>query len=304
MIHGEPGADLDVDAVVVAIAGRVGDDACRRAELLAQADRTRAGRRARRPATRARLRSTVSTTSCHAAARSKSAGRTDRVVGQLDRADPVDAERAQPVVGVGDEVPRRALLDEAERVDDPRRLGARAVGVAEADLHAGDDGPLQLVEVCGRGTDVRPQLAGSSTTADAAASASARNVSGSAWTSLRSAALASGVAVDDGPATMNSVRASAAVSPLRSVRAPPISCHRRRCAGLRVHRDAGDGQRLEVAAGGLHRHLQLVGQLGGGHPAAGLQHEQGGHEAIGTHLPRSSRRTWTGGDHFAVIVDA
>ena len=75
----------------------------------------------------------------------------------------------------------------------------------------------------GRGAVEPPQPAGSSTTAEAAASASARNVSGSAWTSLRSAALASGVAVDDGPATMNRVRASAAVSPLRSVRAPPIS---------------------------------------------------------------------------------
>jgi hypothetical protein len=41
---------------------------------------------------------------------------------------------------------------------------------------------------------------------------------------LRSAALASGVAVDAGPATMNSVLASASVSPLRSVRAPPMSC--------------------------------------------------------------------------------
>ena len=131
-----------------------------------------------------------------------------------------------PVVGVGDEVPRRPLLDETERVDDARRLGARAVGVAEAHLDAVDDGPLQRRPGARvGGASMPPQPAGSSTTADAAASASARNVSGSAWTSLRSAALASGVAVDDGPATMNSVRASAAVSPLRSVRAPPSSCH-------------------------------------------------------------------------------
>ena len=75
------------------------------------------------------------------------------------------------------------------------------------------------------GGAVPPQPAGSSTMADAAFSASARNVSGSACTSLRSAAFASGVTADDGPATRNSVRASAAVSPLRSVRAPPTSDH-------------------------------------------------------------------------------
>ena len=120
----------------------------------------------------------------------------------------------------------RALLDEAERVDDALGLGARAVGVAEAHLDAVDDGLLQLVEVRrARAPSCRPSRPGRARSADAAASASARNVSGSAWTSLRSAALASGVAVDDGPATMNSVRASAAVSPLRSVRAPPISDH-------------------------------------------------------------------------------
>ena len=43
----------------------------------------------------------------------------------------------------------------------------------------------------------------------------------SARTSLRSAVFALGATVADGPATRNSARASAAVNPLRSVRAPP-----------------------------------------------------------------------------------
>ena len=173
---------------------------------------------------------------------------------------------------------------EAQRVHRALGLRSAAVGVGQADLHAVDHGLLQHVEVLRAGaTTVPPQPAGSRTMADAAASASARNVSGSAWTSLRSAALASGVAVDDGPAIMNSVRASGRGEPAE-VRAgaadqgPPAAL-----AGLGVHGDAGDGQRLEVAAGRLDRHLQLVGELGGGDPTLGLQHQQGGHQAVGTH---------------------
>ena len=51
-------------------------------------------------------------------------------------------------------------------------------------------------------------------------------------------ALASGVTAADGPATRKSVRASSALRPLRSVRAPPISCHPpgedRRCDAERL----------------------------------------------------------------------
>ena len=49
------------------------------------------------------------------------------------------------------------------------------------------------------------------------------------------------------------MRASAAVSPLRSVRAPPTSDQPPPCARLGVHGDAGHGQGLEVAPGGAHR---------------------------------------------------
>ena len=201
---------------------------------------------------------------------------------------PADAERAHAVVGVGDEVPDRPLLDEAERVHGALGLAAGAVGV-------GRGGPgrrrstasLQHVEVRrSAARSVPPQPAGSRTIADAAASASARNVSGSACTSLRSAALASGVAVDDGPAIMNSVRASAAGEPAEvgagaAEQRPPAALAR-----LGVHGDAGDGQGLEVAAGRLDRHLQLVGQLGGRDATLGLEHQQGGHEAVGTHATR------------------
>ena len=55
-------------------------------------------------------------------------------------------------------------------------------------------------------------------------------------------------------------------------------------AGLGVHRDPGRGQRLQVAAGGGNRHLQLAGQFGGGHPPPGLHEQEGGDEAVGAHV--------------------
>ena len=144
----------------------------------------------------------------------------------------------------------------------------------------------------GAGICVRSQLVGSITTAAAAASASARNGSGSAQSSLRSAALICGVAEADGPATRNSVRASAAVRPLRSVpgsadERPPAASPR-----LRVDRDAGHRQRLKVTAGRPFGDLELVGQLARGDPAACLEDEQGSNQLICSHVRQV--RTETG----------
>lgn len=75
---------------------------------------------------------------------------------------------------------------------------------------------------------------GSTTTADAAASASARNVSGSARTSLRRALLVSAVNEADAPAARNRVRASVEVNPVRSVRCRAVATRRRgRVGGTR-----------------------------------------------------------------------
>ena len=62
-------------------------------------------------------------------------------------------------------------------------------------------------------------------------------------------------------------------------------------AGLRVDRDAGRGQRLQVAAGGGDRHLELVGQLGGGHPTAGLHQQEGGDESVSAHVLEFSQQS-------------
>jgi hypothetical protein len=59
---------------------------------------------------------------------------------------------------------------------------------------------------------------------------------------------------------------------------PPTAAPR-----LRVHGDAGGRQGLEVAACRGHGHLELCGQLGGGHPAAGLEQEEGRDKAISAH---------------------
>jgi hypothetical protein len=64
--------------------------------------------------------------------------------------------------------------------------------------------------------------------------------------------------------------------------------------GLGVDGDAGGRQRLEVAAGGGHRHLELGGQLGRGHPAAPLEQEEGGDEAVGAHGSIFSSKVLTG----------
>ena len=56
-------------------------------------------------------------------------------------------------------------------------------------------------------------------------------------------------------------------------------------SGLRIDRDAGRRQRLEVASRGGDRHLELLRELRGGHPAARLQREEGGDEAVCAHVP-------------------
>ena len=55
---------------------------------------------------------------------------------------------------------------------------------------------------------------------------------------------------------------------------------------LCVHRDACGTERLEVAVDGADRHLELVGQRLGGHPPAGLQEQQQGHQPAGAHGSR------------------
>jgi hypothetical protein len=52
---------------------------------------------------------------------------------------------------------------------------------------------------------------------------------------------------------------------------------------LGVHGDAGQRERLQVATGGLHRHLELGGHLRRGDPSAGLEEEQRRHQSIRSH---------------------
>ena len=163
----------------------------------------------------------------------------------------------------------------------------RAVGVSQANLAGRRRRRAAAASRCcgGRGAPRAPHDAGSSTIGRGGAPRRRRGTSRAAPAPACAAPpWPSGVAVDDGPATRNSVRASSAVSPLRSVRAPPISDHPPPLAGLGVDGDAGDRQRLEVAAGRLHRDLQLVGELGGGDAAASPAARAG--------WRRGDRRAW------------
>ncbi len=60
------------------------------------------------------------------------------VVGELDRRDPVDPEGPSTGLRMGNQVPGRALGDDAQGVDSPLGLGALAVDVAEPYLDAAD----------------------------------------------------------------------------------------------------------------------------------------------------------------------
>ena len=69
--------------------------------------------------------------------------------------------------------------------------------------------------------------------------------------------------------------------------------------GLGVHRDPGDRQRLEVAPGGADRHFELLGHLGGGHPAPGLEEQEGGDEPVCTHGSIIVSQSGQTGGHFS-----
>ena len=100
--------------------------------------------------TGARSWSTSALMSRHASARSKPSGRTAASPVRSRRGDAIDAEGAQSGVGVGDEVPRRSLRREPERMHDARRRRAVARDVAELDLLAFDHRVLQRVEMLRR----------------------------------------------------------------------------------------------------------------------------------------------------------
>ena len=61
----------------------------------------------------------------------------------------------------------------------------------------------------------------------------------------------------------------------------PDQLHPSVATGLGVHRDSGGAERLDVPIDRAHRHFQLIGELGGGEPAAVLQEQQDGHQMVG-----------------------
>lgn len=58
---------------------------------------------------------------------------------------------------------------------------------------------------------------------------------------------------------------------------------------LGVDRDAGGGQRLDVAVDGAYGDFEALGQLGGGHQAAGLEQQEDREQPVGFHRTSFSR---------------
>jgi hypothetical protein len=232
---------------------------------------------------RDRRRSTSPTTSCHAASSAKSSGPLGGLVGRLGRDHAVDAERAPPARRPGDEVPDVVLVDEAPRVDEPLAVLAAGVGVGQAHLAAPDDGVLQQVDDGGPwplalappgGVDHRRGRRRLGVRAERA---------GSARTSLRIAAFASSDTAAAGPTSRNSARASVARQPAEVGAGAADERPAAAAARLRVHRDAGGGERVEVPARGGDGDLELGRQLGRRDPPAGLHEQEGGDEPVCAH---------------------
>ncbi len=59
-------------------------------------------------------------------------------------------------------------------------------------------------------------------------------------------------------------------------------------AAFRVDGHAGGGERLDVAVDGADGHLEALGELGGGHPAPGLEQQEYRQQAVGLHVIKNA----------------
>ncbi len=209
----------------------------------------------------------------------------DGLAGDLDPLDPAEPERAHPRLGPGDEVPERALLDQPERVHGPIRLLSAAVRIADPDLAPVDDGLLQRLEV-GRvgGRVVTPPGRVEDDRRGGGLGGGAERL-GEGLDQLAQGGLGFGgerrrrageQEEGSGLGRREAGQVGAGSADQRPAAVP---------SRLGVDRDPGHRQRLQVAAGRLHRHLELLGHLGRRHPPARLEEQEGGDEPVGAHGP-------------------
>ena len=202
--------------------------------------------------------------------------RRHRRVGERDGLHPADSKGALTAVGVGEQVPGVTLLDDAERADRARRRPAVAIGVAQLDLTPFDDRVAQRIEmsrVAARADSSPRGIVDDDRRRRRPGRVAERCRQGLQQLAQRGLGgrrhLRRGADEEE-----ERSRLGLAQSGQVGARAPdelPAAA----AAGQRVQRDARGRQRLEVAAGGLDRDLELLGQLGRGHLAAGLQDEEG-----------------------------
>jgi uncharacterized protein (TIGR03086 family) len=229
----------------------------------------------------------------------ESLGSSDGIVGQLDRRDTIDSEGPSTGLGIGDQVPRRALGDGAEWVDGPLGLGAVAVDISEPHLDAADHRVLDVVEKPGwsglglarsperrvdddgrrGGLGLLPEGLGQRTYELAQRSLDSRGRGGG-----RSGDQEQGAGFARGQP--GEVGASAAQE------APPSPT-----SLYGVHGHPGHGQRVEVAAGGSLGDFQLLRDLGCRDLLALLQQQEDGNQSVSSHaitLPQQTGHWVTG----------
>jgi hypothetical protein len=203
------------------------------------------------------------------------------VLGQRQRGDPVHPERAPAPVGAGDHVPDVVLVDQAVRV----RLAFRAL-VGEVDPALPHHRVLQPVDLGRPAGDVacaprrRVDHGGLGGGLRLRAKRRRQRPDQFAQRGFRLAGDRGG-RPDQPEQRLRLGRVQSTEVGAGPAEQLPAAVPAR----LRVDRDAGRRQCLQVAPGGGHRHLQLGRHLGSGDPAPVLHQQQGGNEAVGAHEP-------------------
>ncbi|GAA2906152.1 hypothetical protein GCM10020220_114270 [Nonomuraea rubra] len=242
-----------------------------------------------------RRRSISSTTPAQARDSSKPSGRSNSSSVTSGRDDPVDPERALPALGPRQQVPDVVLVHQPPGLDQP--LGVLAVAAArvpEPDPAPAHGGALQDADQLG------PFLL---RLAPAGGIDDHRAGRGLGLLPERLRQRPQQLA-QRGPelGRVGRGRPGEQEQRLGLVRGEPgqigTSAAQQRPATtaprLRVDGDARGGQRFQVPPSGGHRHLQLLGQLGGGHPAARLHEQQRRHQSVSSHAPILRAEVLTG----------
>ena len=213
-------------------------------------------------------------------------------IGDDHRLDPADPERPRSGLGVREEIPDVAFGDQAEWMN--RSLGhlLGPIPVPEIDLPAFDHGAFEGRQHLGSGAggartptlDVHEH--GLRCCLGIGLEGFGKRAHELAQCGLGLGGHRRGSTSDEEQRPGFIGGESAEVGPSATQQLPTAAPAR-----LRVHREADRAQRFEVPARGLLRHFQLRGELAGGHSTPGLEQQESGDEATGTHAGNDATKT-------------